>query len=229
MSNKRFKILTLVLLGVVSFFAGAKTTNAITSHTFLFDYEWNIQMPKTLTNGENDIVLNAGTEHNSGVNLEDITISYKMTEISKSVYDEFKATQDKIDAKETALKASKDSADTDIKAFENLVNTKYQKNQFWCYNSPIVGKIKLNTDFCGTKYYIVTVNAEDPKVTVMGSTKWEYMTARVYEVKGTKTTCEDKPTNPNPKTGISTPYVICGMVALGAIAVIVVSKKKKYI
>ena len=234
--KKYFKIFSLLLIAGLGFFLGTNITKAVTAHEFFYDYEFNIKMPTTLTNGENDIILSPveTNPNNTNVELDNIIISYKVTEVSKEIYEEFKALQDKIDAK-TGTVASDDA---DIVAFNALINEKYIDKEYWCYNDPTVGKITINTDFCGTKYYIITVDAEEPNVLIGGNIPWNYKVARAYEVTGTKTDCtlppqetpeEDTTNEESPKTGVITPYVILGSVIAISTVSIAVSKKKKFI
>lgn len=234
--KKYFKLFSLLLIAGLGFFLGTKVTNAVTNHEFFYDYEFNIKMPTELKDGENDLILSPveTNPNNANVELENLIISYKVTEISKEVYEEFKVLQDKIDAKAGTIE---NDDDEDIIAFNALINEKYVDNDYWCYNDPTVGKITISTDFCGEKYYIITVDAEEPNV-VTNDFPWNYKVARVYKVIGTKTDCtappQDTPTEDttdeeSPKTGVATPYIILGSVAVISIASIAVSKKKKFI
>ena len=117
--KKYFKIFSLLLIAGLGFFLGTNITKAVTAHEFFYDYEFNIKMPTTLTNGENDIILSPveTNPNNTNVELDNIIISYKVTEVSKEIYEEFKALQDKIDAK-TGTVASDDA---DIVAFKQRI------------------------------------------------------------------------------------------------------------
>ena len=68
--KKYFKIFSLLLIAGLGFFLGTNITKAVTAHEFFYDYEFNIKMPTTLTNGENDIILSPVETNPNNTNVE---------------------------------------------------------------------------------------------------------------------------------------------------------------
>ena len=257
MKNKYLKIMSIFAIAIVGFVLGTNKAEALTNSVFTFDYGFHYTLPDTLEPGVNDITINSAQrlKEDENKNLSDSTeyiINYKLTEVKKSVYDEFKKLQDQIFT-QSNIENGLENKNQTVEAFEKLVNEKYKKDELWCYNKPTKGKITVKTD-CETKYYVLSVDVE-AKDTKVGDKEfnWEYMTAKAYEVKGDTAACpkckiegnkyydqsgkqiseaeynKQCTTPDNPKTGISTPYIISGAVVLGAIAIIIISMKKKFI
>ncbi len=121
----------------------------------------------------------------------------------------------------------------------------------WCFTDPWDTQVKLK-ESCDEEYYLLLVA---DKVTNCAAETYdfntwettnngkeadqkedqacapdEYVTAKPFKVAPTKTDCDPvTPPPKNPPTGVATPYVIAGVVAIGGIAVIAISKKKKFI
>lgn len=148
---------------------------------------------------------------------------------------------------------------TAVKAWDNFMNVLTDASgnpvsgdeTLWCFTDPWDTQVKLK-DSCDEEYYLILV--ADKVTNCAGETydyaNWqtlndgkeadqkeeascapnEYVTAKPFKVAPTKTDCDPvTPPPKNPPTGVATPYVIAGVVAIGGIAVIAISKKKKFI
>lgn len=232
--KKTFKKFSLVFVAVVAFFAGTKAFAANTrdqsAQAFTYDYELKLELGDELTkteDGKNFVVPITGyadATYTTNVNLSGKdAVHYRVSEISLEQYNTMLAYQNEIDKLDRSAVATNKNVYQDN---ENI--TKLQEyirnNEWWCYTKYEIGTILLPIS-CETKYYVITVDAMDESI------PWNKHVSRVYKVDADKAQCspEDTPTEENPKTGIATPYIICGTIALGSIAVIVLSKKKKYI
>lgn len=254
MKNKYLKIMSVIAVALVAVVLGNGKAEAVTKSEFTLDYAFHYTLPDELIPGENDIIINTAERLKSSDNkdLNDKTeyiINYKLTEVDKEYYEKFKALQDKIFT-ESNIQNGLSYDNQSVTEFQDLVNAKYKDDELWCYNRPTTGKITIDAN-CETKYYVLTVDVEAKDVQV-GSYGWEYMTAKAYEVKGDKTVCpkckivgdkyydsegneiakaeyEKACPKGNPSTGVNTPYIILGSVALGAALIVLISKKKKFI
>ena len=275
MRSKFFKVFCLSIITVAVILIGNKPVDAITNSKFKYDWELWVSLPDELHTGSNDIVLSERARTEKGLRLDNIKVSYKITEIDAKKYEEFKSYQDQIDAK-IEKKEGLTGSDPAIQGFEKLV----ADGLYWCYDDYKVGKITLNSFCDGPKYFIVTADVEavDENIKDSSGYKFEHMAARVYKVTGDTCKCENKdgkyfgkdgkqitkeqydidcavpkckiennkyygpngeelskeqfvklcPSN-NPKTGSTTPYVVCSILAGSAIAVIMIIKKKRFI
>lgn len=254
MKKKYLKIMSVIAVALLTVVLGNGKADALTHGEFTFDYAFHYTLPDELTPGYNDVVINTVERLKSGDNskLDEKTkyiINYKLTEVDKEVYDEFKKLQDQIFTKDN-IENGMGYQNQTVTEFENLIKEKYKKDELWCWNKPTTGRIKVDAN-CETKYYVLSVDVQAEGVTV-ASYGWEYQTAKAYELKADKTACpkckivgdkyydsegneiakdeyEKACPKGNPSTGINTPYIILGSVALGAALIVLVSKKKKFI
>ena len=232
--GKTFKKFGLVFVAIVAFFIGTKAfaanTREQTGQAFTYDFELKLELGDELTkteDGKNFIVPITGyadATDTTTVNLSgEDAVHYRVSEITLEQYNTMLAHQNEID------KLDRSAVATDKLVYQNNENIKQlqeyiRNNEWWCYNKYELGTILLPIS-CETKYYVVTVDAMDESI------PWNRHVSRVYKVDADQAQCspEDTPTEENPKTGIATPYIVCGTIALGSIAVIALSKKKKYI
>lgn len=241
MGNKAFKKFSILFVTIMSFFVGINTVSAADrpqeNQTFTFDFEFKLRLGDELTkttDGKNYIIPVVGYKTAQYTDQVDLTsedaIHYKVTAITEQQYNEMKALQDNIDALDKTPIANANltyMSETNISKLEEYI----RKNYWWCYNSYEVGQVLIPVG-CETKYYVVTVDARDENYNENESSVWNKHTARVYKIEADKAVCEpdeEQPKEENPKTGITTPYIICGALALGSIIVIIVSKKEKFI
>lgn len=251
---KKLKKFSLLFVAAIALLACPKVfaadfalpqTRPQANQTFTFDYSFKLRLGELVKNNDGNytvpIIGYQTTEYSTELDLTgNDEIHYKVSEITEEEYNSLKKHQDEIDTladNATAdivegYKTNKPSAITD---FETIIRNgkDSDKNPWWCYNSYKVGEINLEEN-CETKYYIVTVDATDINTTEMSSLNWNYHTARVYKVDANTELEACKPTEDttkeeNPKTGISTPYIICGALVLGSIIAFVVSKKEKFL
>lgn len=232
--RKTFKTFSLVFVAITVLFLGtivnAANTREQTGQAFTYDFELKLELGDELTkteDGKNYVVPITGyadATYTTKVNLSgEDAVHYRVSEITSDQYNTMLAWQTEID------KLDRTAVAGDKLVYQNNENiTKLQEyirnNEWWCYNKYEIGTILLPIS-CETKYYVITVDAMDESI------PWNKHVSRVYKVEADSALCspEDTPTEDNPKTGIATPYIICGTIALGSIAVIVLSKKKKYI
>lgn len=217
--KRKFKILSLLFIITATFFVGNTITRAaVTPQKFQYNYEYYVSLPKDLKIGENNVVISSRATE-KGILLEDVTVSYKITEVTKEEYEKFKVLQESLDKKREAQTLTGD--DSELQQFEKLV----ADGKYWCYDDYKVGKIVLDK-FCDTKYFVVTVDVYKANATGFPTDTFDYMDARAYEVTGEE--CP-QPTPPeNPKTGIASPYIALGGITIVSIAAIVVMKNKKF-
>lgn len=260
MKNKYLKIMSVIAVALVAVVLGNGKAEALEHSAFTFDYAFHYILPDELTPGYNDIVISSFQRLKEGDRADNkdlgpdtkYIINYKLTEVDKEIYDEFKTLQDQIFTQHNIETGLEEHNET-VTQFEELIKTKYQKNELWCWNKPTTGRIKVEAN-CETKYYVLSVDVEAEGVTLshLGGAGWEYQTAKAYEVKGDKTVCpkckivgdkyydsegneiakaeyEKACPKGNPSTGVNTPYIILGSVALGAALIVLISKKKKFI
>lgn len=234
--KKYVLLLVAVLMLIPTMVVNAENTRDQANQTFTFDHSYKLRLGELTKN--NDGTYNVpvlGYETTSYDKELDLTgadeVHYKVTEITADEYKSLKQHQDEIDK---LMAAGTTGATTDVTSFQDLIrNGKNSENDpWWCYNSYDVGTITLEAG-CETKYYIVTVDALDTDTVEMANLNWNYHTARVYEVTANTEdpTCkpaEDTPDEENPKTGIATPYVVCGTVAVIGLTLVVLNKKKRY-
>ncbi len=254
MKNKYFKVMSIIAVALLTVVLGNGKVEAVTQSQFTLDYAFHYTLPDELTPGYNDIIINTAERLKSKDNKElndktEYIINYKLTEVDKDYYEKFKTLQDQIFT-ESNIRDGLTVENQTITEFQNLVRAKYNDEELWCYNKPTTGRIKVEAN-CETKYYVLTVDVEAKDVKV-DSYGWEYMTAKAYEVKADKTVCpkckivgnkyydsegneiakaeyEKACPKGNPSTGVNTPYIILGSVALGAALIVLISKKKKFI
>lgn len=233
--KKTLKKLGLIFVAVATFLVGNKAlaanTREQTGQAFTYDFELKLELGDELTktaDGKNYIVPITGyadATHTTEVNLSgEDAVHYKVSKITLEQYNTMLAWQNEID------KLDRTAIEDDKLVYQQNENiTKLQEyirnNEWWCYNKYEIGQILLPVS-CQTTYYVITVDAMDESI------PWNRHVSRVYKVEGDQAVCgapEDSTKEENPKTGIATPYIICGTIALGSIAVITLSKKKKYI
>jgi len=225
--KKTFKRVSLFLMTIICVMLSMDKVDAlnkstgtanITNNQFVYDFnKKGVILPSELVLGENQVTIPSTSTFAS---LDDVTISYKIFELSEADYTELKNLQDIIDAK-----ASITSTDADVQRFTAILRDT-TNDYYWCYTNWLVGKINFNFKSCDKKYYVLEV---DVKGNGTDGNPHEYHEARVYEVQPNETNCSREEPTPNPSTGISTPYVVCGVIAGLSIAIILVNKKKKYL
>lgn len=254
---KNFSLFLVAIMALfVGFKTVDAATRPQTPQTFTFDFTFKFRLGDLVDNkdGTYSVPMTAykTTDYTDTLTLEGDEIHYKVTEISEKDYNTLKAYQDEMDKQEKTKDIVDDYYYTDDETLKDNINLPQyildymeaikngedvDKNPWWCYDDPKTGAIVLTAD-CETKYYIVTVDGYDMETTDALDVNWNYHTARVYKVdanpnqdKCEPITIPDEPkeeTTPNPKTGIATPYVICGAIALVGVVVFVSNKKKKY-
>ena len=256
--KKTFKNFSIFLVAVMALFVGNKTVDAIeraqTPQTFTFDYTFKLRLEDLVDNkdGTYSVPITAykTTDYTDKLTLAGEEIHYKVSEISEKDYTTLKAYQDQMDKLEKNKATMDKYFYSDDASLQDNVNVPQyildymeairqgkdvDQNPWWCYGNYKTGEIKLVAD-CETKYYIVTVDGFDMETVEANTFNWNYHTARVYKVdantdqaKCKPATVPDAPKTPeNPKTGISTPYVICGAAVLIGVIAFTANKKKKY-
>lgn len=241
---KKLSVFIMAAMMILPLTVSAANTRDQANQTFTFDYSFKLRLGDLTKNNDGTYTVPVlGYETTTYEKELDLTgndeIHYKVTEITADEYKTLKASQDEVDKLQATATADivadyvHNTPDA-ITNFQTLVRNGKDSNNdpWWCYNAYEVGTITLEAG-CETKYYIVTVDALDTDTVEMGNLNWNYHAARVYEVAANtdSATCapaEDTPDEENPKTGISTPYIICGAIAVIGITAIVLNKKKRF-